>query len=268
MNDDFVRVDKKTISDISNIKRNFYNRIVILSKISFLQELSFHTLKRMLLVVDEIIQKYPNPDEIRILDVGCGRGHIGVLLSDMGYNVFCIDSDERELDRFEKIKNNKKIKFSCTDAKEFLRNTHEKFDVVLMMEFLEHVNNPGDFINLSNVILKNNGLLIITTPNGLSVSEVFLMPLYRFINEKVLKIKKNPGWYHVNRFTINSFKKFFRINNFRFRKYRKTFTFPMFHGLATTSKKRISLYDLMIADYFPKELSGGWMVVGQKQAVK
>jgi 2-polyprenyl-3-methyl-5-hydroxy-6-metoxy-1,4-benzoquinol methylase len=41
----------------------------------------------------------------------------------------------------------------------------EKYDCVIMTEIIEHVENPKDFIMAAISLLKENGKLILTTPN-------------------------------------------------------------------------------------------------------
>jgi 2-polyprenyl-3-methyl-5-hydroxy-6-metoxy-1,4-benzoquinol methylase len=49
----------------------------------------------------------------------------------------------------------------------------KKFDVVVAGELIEHLSNPGSFVERTNLHLKKNGILILTTPNPLSFGIIY-----------------------------------------------------------------------------------------------
>ena len=55
---------------------------------------------------------------------------------------------------------------------EKLSKTNEKFDVILAGELIEHVENLGIFLDNLKVFLKKNGIIILTTPNMLSLRHI------------------------------------------------------------------------------------------------
>jgi 2-polyprenyl-3-methyl-5-hydroxy-6-metoxy-1,4-benzoquinol methylase len=65
--------------------------------------------------------------------------------------------------------NKKGFSFKCVDAtgEDFLGT---KFDVVFVGDVVEHVNNPVKLLEFSKRHLKENGLVILTTPNPYSLS--------------------------------------------------------------------------------------------------
>jgi len=52
-------------------------------------------------------------------------------------------------------------------------NLKEKFDVILANEIIEHLNNPGFFVDNMKKQLADNGKLVISTPNAQGVSFFF-----------------------------------------------------------------------------------------------
>lgn len=61
---------------------------------------------------------------------------------------------------------------------EELQNTNELFDVIVMGDVIEHVDNLVEFLNFYKVFLKEGGELIITTPNALSIRQTLNVLLY------------------------------------------------------------------------------------------
>jgi SAM-dependent methyltransferase len=57
------------------------------------------------------------------------------------------------------------------DAEDF--DIHEQFDVIVAGELIEHLSNPGRFLDCSRRHLKEGGKLLITTPNRFGISSFF-----------------------------------------------------------------------------------------------
>jgi len=77
------------------------------------------------------------------------------------------------------------IKFICEDI---TKGNNYKFNIIVCSEVLEHLRNPSEFLNSMKKMLKPNGIIIITIPNGFGPWELFLnMPLdiVRYIVKKI-----------------------------------------------------------------------------------
>ena len=72
---------------------------------------------------------------------------------------------------FTRKKNNLDIKYICTSPENF--KTKEKFDVILNMEIVEHVDDIDLFLKSSSKLLKRNGLMFIATLNKTLKSYIF-----------------------------------------------------------------------------------------------
>jgi 2-polyprenyl-6-hydroxyphenyl methylase / 3-demethylubiquinone-9 3-methyltransferase len=101
-----------------------------------------------------------------ILDIGCGGGLISVPLSRLGAKVTGIDADAQAISI---AKNHAKgeglpINF-ISGAAEDLVTKGQKYDVVLALEVIEHVENPSLFVDLCAQLVKPNGLVIFSTLN-------------------------------------------------------------------------------------------------------
>ena len=110
---------------------------------------------------------------LNILDIGCGGGLLSEPLSRLGANVTGIDASEKNIQiaKFHAKKNNLKIDYLCTTPEKF--NKKKKFDVILNMEIVEHVNDVNFFIDKSSNLLKKNGLMFVATLNKTLKSYLF-----------------------------------------------------------------------------------------------
>ena len=110
---------------------------------------------------------------INILDIGCGGGLISVPMKRLGANVVGIDASLKNI-KVAKIyskKNNLQIKYICSSPEKL--KIKKEFDVLLMLEIVEHVNDINLFIKQSSKFLKKNGLMFVATLNKTLKSYVF-----------------------------------------------------------------------------------------------
>ena len=109
----------------------------------------------------------PVEKDARIIDLGCGEGRILYLLKQMGYtNVVGVDISESQLQIARQI-NNKVVK---ADILEYLKNTADKYDLILSLDVIEHLQKSEalEFLELCQVQLNDHGRLILQTPNASS----------------------------------------------------------------------------------------------------
>ena len=110
---------------------------------------------------------------INILDIGCGGGLISVPIKKLGANVVGIDASLKNIQVAKSYskKNKLKIKYICSSPEKL--KIKKKFDVILILEIVEHVDDIDFFINQSSKFLKKNGLMFIATLNKTLKSYLF-----------------------------------------------------------------------------------------------
>ena len=110
---------------------------------------------------------------LEILDIGCGGGLLSEPISRMGAKVTGIDASIKNIHiaKFHSKKNKLKINYICSSPEKL--EVKKKFDVVLNMEIVEHVENVDYFIQQSSKFLKKNGLMFIATINKTLKSYLF-----------------------------------------------------------------------------------------------
>ena len=102
---------------------------------------------------------------LNILDIGCGGGLISEPMARLGGRVTGIDASEKNI-KVAKIhakKNELKINY-LNKSPEELENK-DKFDIILNLEIVEHVENVGLYIESCYNLLKKDGLMFTATLN-------------------------------------------------------------------------------------------------------
>ena len=153
----------------------------------------------------ELIQKLISKEEI-VLDVGFWGQAIGIgnknwvhnMLLSQSKEVFGVDLDydETELDNLQNYKKQSAESFDFD----------KKFDVIFAGDLIEHLSNPGLFLDSCKRNLKNNGKLIITTPN------TFI--LFNFV-EKIFKKEPSVNSDHTMYFNFIVLKKLLQKNGWK-----------------------------------------------------
>ncbi len=110
---------------------------------------------------------------INILDIGCGGGLLSEPMSRMGANVTGIDASNKNIKiaKLHSKKNKLKINYLCSSPEKLKITT--KFDVILNMEIVEHVEDIDFFLKSCSKLLKKNGLMFVATINKTLKSYIF-----------------------------------------------------------------------------------------------
>ena len=111
-------------------------------------------------------------NKINILDIGCGGGLISEPLARLGGSVTGIDASEKNIKvaKTHAKKNNLNIRYLNTSPEKL--EVNEKFDVILNLEIVEHVENVNLFLSSCNKLLKKNGIMFTATLNRTLTSYV------------------------------------------------------------------------------------------------
>jgi len=112
-------------------------------------------------------------DKINILDIGCGGGLLSEPMTRLGANITGIDASSKNINiaKHHAKKNKLKINYICSSPEKL--KIKKKFDVILNMEIVEHVEDINFFINSCSKLLKKNGLMFVATLNKTLKSYMF-----------------------------------------------------------------------------------------------
>ena len=94
-------------------------------------------------------------------------------MSRLGADVVGIDASSKNINvaKLHASKNNLKIKYLCTSPEKLKIDT--KFDVILNMEIVEHVDDIDFFLKSCSKLLRKNGIMFIATLNKTLKSYLF-----------------------------------------------------------------------------------------------
>ena len=111
--------------------------------------------------------------KIRLLDIGCGGGLLSEPMSRLGAEVTGIDASEKNIQvaKLHAKKSNLKINY-LTASPENLK-IDRKFDVILNMEIIEHVEDVDIFLKSCSSLLKKDGIMFVATINKTLKSYLF-----------------------------------------------------------------------------------------------
>lgn len=117
------------------------------------------------------------PQKGRLLDVGCGTGLFLSAARKRGWEIFGIDVSE------------KAIKYGISYFRlpltlEDLLNlaSDKKYEVITMRHFLEHTTNPEVYIHKANLLLEEDGILLLELPNIKSFAAIISKQVWEWMS--------------------------------------------------------------------------------------
>ena len=166
-------INKKEIEKFSKIAEEWWNPNGKFKPLHKFNPIRIKYIKENI-VGDLKIKNKENPLKgLNILDIGCGGGLLCEPMARLGANVVGIDASKKNIEvaKYHLKKSKLKIKYYNTSPENFI--TKQKFEIVLNMEIVEHVENVSIFINQSSKFLKKSGLMFVATLNQTLKSYLF-----------------------------------------------------------------------------------------------
>ena len=153
--------------------------------------------------------KFDILNNLEILDIGCGGGIASEPLCRLGANLTGIDESENLINiaKFHAKKMRLHISYKCTNIENLIK-LKNKYDALIALELIEHVNNLEYFCEQITNLLKKNGIIILSTINRTILSKFFVIEMAENIVKKIPK-----GTHHYEKFIspeelCNIFKKY------------------------------------------------------------
>ena len=118
---------------------------------------------------------------LKILDIGCGGGLMCEPLSRLGAEVTGIDAVEKNIKsaQIHADQNDLNISYMLGAVEEL--PTNNKYDIILNLEVIEHVNNQKLFISKSCELVNHGGLMFVATINKTIFSIIFAKYLAEYV---------------------------------------------------------------------------------------
>ena len=112
-------------------------------------------------------------NKFSLLDIGCGGGLLSEPMCRLGADVTGIDASKKNIEISKIHAKEKKLKINYLNMSPEELNPKKKYDIILNMEIVEHVNNLNYFIKTCSNLLKKNGLMFVATLNRTLKSYIF-----------------------------------------------------------------------------------------------
>ncbi len=106
----------------------------------------------------------------KVLNIGVGGGVLEKMAISHNVDIYCLDPSEKSINKLQKLLGEKKAKVGYSQNIPFKNGF---FDIVIMSEVLEHLDNNVIFDTLTDVnrVLANNGKFIGTVPYNENLNE-------------------------------------------------------------------------------------------------
>ena len=166
-------INKKEIEKFSKIAEEWWDPKGKFRPLHNFNPLRISYLKDNIIKTFNIQKKDKILSGVKILDIGCGGGLLCEPMSRLGAEVFGMDASEKnvEVAKIHAKKSNLDIKYFCSSPEKFKSDL--KFDVILNMEIVEHVENVDLFLKSCTKFLKKNGIMFVATLNKTLKSYLF-----------------------------------------------------------------------------------------------
>jgi len=106
-----------------------------------------------------------NPEQITVLDVGCGRGDFSIQMAKVFKKVVAVEpyKDAYEYAQKNSPKQLNNIIFKNSKIEKF--ESKDKYDLIVALTIFEHLSNQKKAFNKMFSMLKDGGIIYITAPN-------------------------------------------------------------------------------------------------------
>ena len=166
-------INKKEIEKFSKIAEEWWDPGGKFKPLHKFNPIRISYIKNNIIKTLNLKNKEKPLEKVRILDIGCGGGLLTEPMKKLGAEVVGIDASQKNIQvaKLHAKKNNLKIDYLCTSPENFSKNM--KFDVILNMEIVEHVEDIDLFLKSSAKLLKKGGIMFVATLNKTLKSYLF-----------------------------------------------------------------------------------------------
>ncbi len=166
-------INKKEIEKFSEIAEEWWDPNGKFKPLHKFNPTRISYIKENIIKTFKLDQNQTPLKNINLLDIGCGGGLLSEPMCRLGANVTAIDASEKNIGvaKLHAKKNNLKINYICSAPEKF--KIDQKFDVILNMEIVEHVEDVNFFLETSSKLLKKNGIMFVATLNKTLKSYIF-----------------------------------------------------------------------------------------------
>ena len=166
-------INKKEIEKFSIIAEEWWNPGGKFKPLHKFNPIRISYIKNNIISSLNLKNKKKPLEQTQILDIGCGGGLLSEPMCRLGADVTGIDASQKNINiaKLHAKKSNLNINYICTSPEKM--KSSKKFDVILNMEIIEHVEDINFFLESSSALLKKSGIMFIATLNKTLKSYIF-----------------------------------------------------------------------------------------------
>ncbi|MDA9731192.1 bifunctional 2-polyprenyl-6-hydroxyphenol methylase/3-demethylubiquinol 3-O-methyltransferase UbiG [Candidatus Pelagibacter sp.] len=166
-------INKKEIEKFSKIAEEWWDPTGKFKPLHKFNPIRISYIKKNILNTFKIKKDTEILKGVKILDIGCGGGLLSEPMARLGAEVVGIDASEKNINvaKIHAKKSDLKIEYFCSSPENF--KTDKKFDVILNMEIIEHVEDVSFFLKSCAKLLRKNGVMFVATLNKTLKSYLF-----------------------------------------------------------------------------------------------
>tara|TARA_B100001057_G_scaffold448870_1_gene489584 strand:- start:472 stop:1200 length:729 start_codon:yes stop_codon:yes gene_type:complete len=166
-------INKEEIEKFSKIAEEWWNPEGKFKPLHKFNPIRISYLKENIIETFKLSNKKTPLQNVKILDIGCGGGLLSEPMCRLGASVTGIDASKKNINvaKLHSKKSNLKINYFCSSPEKFKAKV--KFDVILNMEIVEHVEDINFFLKSCTNLLKKNGIMFVATLNKTLKSYIF-----------------------------------------------------------------------------------------------
>ncbi len=225
------------------------------------------------------------PSGAAILDIGCGNGLISRAIGELGYQVRGIDVSRETIHNARLHNNLPNVVFETVAADEW-KPEPGRYHAVICSEVLEHLHQPAALLQMIHMSLKDDGILIVTVPNGRGPRELLVTRPVQWLHRNggwaahlLDRLKRGMGYSgttvqsnaadltHIQFFTAPQLRALAGATGFRMVRIESTNfieqVFPI--SLLTRRSTALQRLDCRLAAKLPLGFTSGFMSIWQKQ---
>jgi len=115
-----------------------------------------------------------------VLDIGCGTGATALYMSENAQKVVAIEPDQKTLSWAKQNRSRENIEYLPLYTDDLDSSYDGSFDLITAVDVIEHIEDYYPFISDCTRLLKEDGSLVITSPNRNRDRSPRLKPAYRY----------------------------------------------------------------------------------------
>ncbi len=220
----------------------------------------YPNLVKLQFILSSIKKGYPNGGFA--LEIGCGNGDVSIPIAMQGYRMIGIEIEALRVTRCKKLLSElsltQTMKVYQGDAEKLVETIEgsSKFDIIIASEVIEHVPHPERVFSGIKKLLKEDGMLILTIPNGIGPYSL-MIDVFRnkFLYPWLKLVGKSE---HLHQFSMGRLVNLLQSFEFQIEKVQNGSFLGFIFKRIPIIGARLEQYDTQFAAKIPAWMASGW----------